>query len=109
MHDWTLLEVKLDWAECAAEIVLLDERSLPRKLSFKGVSRLSVDRREHWGPSSSVNEARWQLDIATGGVCLKIEMQSGGMIEVSATAVELDGQPYSPTMVPPEPAKGGHY
>lgn len=94
MHDWTLLKLRIDWAESSVEIVVLDECSLSRSIVFRGLREFSADRQEHWGPSSSINEASWDFPPAGGGVCLKVEMQSGGLINISAAAVDLDGKPY---------------
>lgn len=97
MHDWTLLALRIDWAEYSAELTLLDESSSHRSLLFKGLREFSADRREHWGPSSSINGASWFGQHDEDGVCLKIEMQSGGMIVISAATAELDGEPRPPT------------
>lgn len=96
MHDWTLLEIRIDWAASAAMLIVLDERSLRRSIFFKGLSEFSADRREHWGPSSSINEASCDNSSMDGEVCLKVEMQSGGMISISAAAADIDGKPCMP-------------
>jgi hypothetical protein len=94
VHDWTILEICIDWAVNSAELVVLDERSLRRSIIFNGLCELSADRREHWGPSNSINEVSWDVGQGECGVCLKIEMQSGGMISISAAVAEMDGVPY---------------
>lgn len=94
MHDWTLLNMRIDWTESSVEIVVLDERSLIRSIVFRGLREFSADRKEHWGPSSSINEVSWDFSPAGGGVRLNVEMQSGGLIKISAAAVDLDGKPY---------------
>jgi hypothetical protein len=94
MHDWTLLKIRIDWAESSAELTVLDEHSASRSIFFRGLREFSADRQEHWGPSGSINEASWDPLPTGGGVCLKIEMQSGGLIRIEADAVDLDGKPY---------------
>lgn len=97
MHDWTLVELRIDWAGSSAQLTVLDERSLHRSILLRGLREFSADRREHWGQSSSINEASWTGGPEEGGICLKIEMQSGGMIVISAAAAELDGKTCLPT------------
>lgn len=96
MHDWTLLDIRIDWAAGLAELVLLDDCSMQRSVHFRGLCNLSVDRREYWGPSSSINESSWAGRQGESGVCLKIEMQSGGIISISAAAAEFDDAPRPP-------------
>ena len=95
MHDWTLLDVRLDWAACLAEVRMLDDHSLPRCIVFTGLKEVSVDRRDHWGPSSSINAVSWQGGEACKGVSIRIEMQTGGVISISAAACEIDGLHHS--------------
>lgn len=95
MHDWTLLEIRIDWAASSAVLIALDESSLSRSIFFRGLREFSADRREHWGPSRSINEASWDDSSTDGGVSFKIEMQSGGMISISAAAAYFDGKPAS--------------
>jgi len=54
MHDWTLLGMQFDWAEGDAELRLRDGYSVQRLVLFKGLHEVSVDRREHLGPSNSL-------------------------------------------------------
>ncbi|MRI45264.1 hypothetical protein D5301_24015 [Stenotrophomonas sp. MH181796] len=49
MHDWMLLEIRIDWAASSAVLIVLDERSLSRSIFFRGLREFSADRREHWG------------------------------------------------------------
>ncbi|MNK79732.1 hypothetical protein D3C87_994080 [compost metagenome] len=98
MHDWTLVEIRIDWAASSAVLIALDECSLSRSIFFRGLREFSADRREHWGPSSSINEASWDDSSTDGGVSLKVEMQSGGMISISAAAADIDGMPCMPTI-----------
>lgn len=105
MHDWTLLDVRIDWAAKSVELVVLDEHSSRRSIRFMGLCEISADRREHWGPSKSINEVSWMGLQGNGGVCLKIEMQSGGMIIISSAVVELDGEPYPSISAPELPSR----
>lgn len=95
MHDWTLLGVQFDWAKGEAELRLLDGSSVQRLILFKGLREVSVDRREHWGPSNSINDAFWTSTDGEDGIALKIEMQSGGIIRISAASCEVDAMHHS--------------
>lgn len=101
MHDWTLVEIRIDWAASSAVLIALDECSLSRSIFFRGLREFSADRREHWGPSSSINEASWGDSSTDGGVSLKVEMQSGGMISISAAAADIAGMPCMPAIGSP--------
>lgn len=91
MHDWTLLDISFDWAGGVAELRVLDEYSSERLVRFRGLREIYADRREHWGPSSSINEDSWMDSDGADVVSLKIEMQSGGVINISAESCEIDG------------------
>ena len=95
MHDWTLLDVRVDWESGEAELRMLDGSSSHRSIVFKGLRELSVDRREHWGPSRSVNEAAWISAGSEDGISMKLEMQTGGIISIYAASCEVDGMPHT--------------
>lgn len=95
MHDWTLVSIYFDWIAKCAEMRFLDSSSSPRVLQFVGVSTLTLDRSEHWGPSNSVNELTLNSNKNGGGIILGLEMQSGGDIIVSADSCTLDGKSIS--------------
>jgi hypothetical protein len=84
MHDWTLLNIRFDWDAGQATAEFLDGKG-SRTLVAEGVSALHIPRRLDWGPSASVNSASQMLS-PTGTSVLKIEMQSGDVIEISAEA-----------------------
>ena len=91
MHDWTLLDISVDWVGGVVELRLLDDYSSERLVRLRGLREIYADRREHWGPSSSINEASWMDRDGADVVSLKIEMQSGGVINISANLCEIDG------------------
>lgn len=95
MHDWTLLDMRVDWGSSEVELGVLDGSSSHRSIVFKGLRELSVDRREHWGPSRSVNEAAWISAGSEDGISMKLEMQTGGIISISAVSCEVDGMPHT--------------
>lgn len=99
MHDWILVGMQFDWAEGEAELRLLDESSVHRAIIFKRLREVSVDRREHWGPSNSINDAFWTGTDGEDGIALKIEMQSGGIIRISAASCEVDGMHHSSLLI----------
>jgi len=44
MHDWTLLKIRIDWAESSTELTVLDEHSAIRSIFFRGLREFSADR-----------------------------------------------------------------
>lgn len=87
MHDWTLLNIRFDWDIGRVTAELLDEEG-SRTLVADGVNALHIPRRLDWGQSVSVNAASQMLS-PTGTSVLRIEMQSGDVIEISAEAFKM--------------------
>ena len=87
MHDWTLLNVQFDWDAGRVTAEFLDGNG-SRTLVADGVQALQIPRRLEWGPSVSVN-ATSQITSPTGSSVLKIEMQSGDVIEINAEAFKM--------------------
>jgi hypothetical protein len=86
LHDATLVDVHLEWAEGACTMTL--RRSVLQNcyLKFTGVSQLSLPRAQPWGPSQSINAAYMRN---TGQY--EIEMQSGDLIQIDASALTITG------------------
>lgn len=87
MHDWSLLRVQFDWEAGRVTAEFLDGKG-SRTLVAEGVQELQIPRRMEWGPSASVN-ATSQVRSATGALVLKVEMQSGDVIEINADAFKI--------------------
>lgn len=85
MHDWTLLNIRLDWesGKACAEFTA-DEPSVIRVLIAEGVRELHVPRTNAWGPSVSVNRASDVILATDGTKSLTIQMQSGDEIRIVA-------------------------
>ena len=82
MHDWTLLRIVLDWRTKIATFDFKDTSSVVRTLIAEGVRELRIPCTNPWGPSVSVNEVLPVEISPDGGQNLKIEMQSGDVIQV---------------------------
>lgn len=85
MHDWTLVSAHVDWINKLAEFKLLDETSVERTLRFEAIETVTLDLREHWGPSNSVNDIVLVEDESLNKLTATIEMQSGGELVVTAS------------------------
>ena len=86
MHDWTLLNIQLDWEEGKLEIRLLDNSSKEQIISAEGVMNVNIPRHFEWGKSVSVNEIR-ALTQHDGKFNLIIQMQSGDEIKLLASKI----------------------
>jgi hypothetical protein len=84
LHDATLVDVHLEWAEGRCTMTLRHSELSNCRLTFTGVSNLSLPRARPWGPSRSVNAA-YQRNPGQ----YEIEMQSGDLIKIDAVAVTL--------------------
>ncbi len=84
LHDATLVDMRLEW-KTGHLCIRLDVRIGERRsamIGMRGVTEWKCPRLMPWGPSASVNGV--QLVEAGGGVVLRIEMQSGDVIEATA-------------------------
>lgn len=89
MHDWTLVRIRLDWRDARVTIELEDSTFTVRRLIAEGVRELRVPKANEWGPSVSVNEVS-EIEAEHGqGRCLRIEMQSGDVIQIVAERIAL--------------------
>lgn len=59
-------------------------------LAATGVAELQIRRRMPWGPSASINTARWTRPAEEGKGTLEIEMQSGDVLQVEAEDARLE-------------------
>lgn len=88
MHDWSLINIAFDWQSGRVTVAL---RSYNKQwaLVADGVTDLRVPKLQEWGPSSSVNGTSETVADATGTTHLKIEMQTGDVIEIVAREFTL--------------------
>ena len=92
MHDWTLVRIGFDWRDARVTIELEDSTFTVRTLIAEGVRELRVPKANEWGPSVSVNEVS-EVEAEHGqGRCLRIEMQSGDVIQIVAERIALPAQ-----------------
>ena len=89
MHDWVLNEIRFDWRSARTVIELKDSASVIRTVIAEGVTELNVPRMNEWGPSVNVNEF-FEIEVLASGLQqLKIEMQSGDVIQIVAAQFAL--------------------
>lgn len=84
MHDWTLKKIEFDWRAARVTIELEDSSFATRTLIADRVSELQVPHANEWGPSVSVNEVPAVEALPSGRHRLRIEMQSGDVIQIVA-------------------------
>ena len=84
MHDWTLKRIEFDWKQASVTMGLEDTTFASRNLVAEGVQELQVPRTNDWGPSVSVNEVLTIDSLPSGLQRLRIEMQSGDVIQIVA-------------------------
>lgn len=93
LHDSTLLELTLRWAE--GEVVLSFQTGIAGRESLTlraiGVHKLCCPRQFPWGPSVSVNSIR-ESELPTLPALreLTVEMQSGDEIVVVAESFQIE-------------------
>ncbi|KHT14765.1 hypothetical protein [Pectobacterium brasiliense] len=87
MHDWTLLSLLVDWGEGTLVIKLLNNKSEPVVIKANGVKLLNIPKSDEWGESASVNEVIEFDRNPYGFERIKIEIQSGDVIEIVAEEI----------------------
>jgi len=84
LHDATLVSVQLDWPKRHCRFVIRpvsQAPSQPHSLDFCDVTLLHIPQQRLWGRSVSINSASFDSGVVA------IEMQSGDVIEITATSV----------------------
>ncbi|WP_330986200.1 MULTISPECIES: hypothetical protein [Enterobacterales] len=88
MHDFTLLNINVEWATGIAKIALLNNKSLEASIRIDGLILIKIPRLNEWGESISINSAKSGIS-SCGNMSLNIEMQSGDIIEIIAEKIAL--------------------
>jgi hypothetical protein len=84
MHDWMLMKIEFDWQAARVTVFLEDSTCTGRSLIAEGVHDMHIPRKNEWGPSVNVNEVHEIESMSSGLHRLKIEMQSGDVIQIVA-------------------------
>lgn len=84
LHDATLLEVRVAWAEGSCTLALKHTRLGDCKLTFTGLSDLRMTRVQAWGPSRSILTATGPRNGS-----YEVALQCGDVIDIVADGVEL--------------------
>jgi hypothetical protein len=89
MHDWTLLSISFDWKAARVTVLLRTPGPVMRTLTANDVVDVKIPKRQEWGPSVSVNATSEVASAASAKTHLKIEMQTGDVIEIIAGTFSL--------------------
>ena len=90
MHDWVLERIVVDWATRVVTFFL--RWRVSKQISARNFTNLVVPRNEEWGRSESINSVSGPNKIDDKMYELRIEMQSGDLILVSAEIIEMSSQ-----------------
>ncbi|MCI0613363.1 hypothetical protein L0244_10260 [bacterium] len=89
MHDWTLIYITVDWLQKRIECRFKNSLSEEVSLIANQFNELHVPRYDEWGPSVSVNKVSGPIFTGSGNQVLKIEMQTGDIIEIVAKSIDI--------------------
>jgi hypothetical protein len=89
MHDWTLISISFEWEAARATVLLRQHGPVIRTLVADDVVDVKIPKRHEWGPSVSVNSNSEVTSEAAATTHLKIEMQTGDVIEIVAGTFTL--------------------
>ncbi len=90
LHDGTLIGLRFDWDQGRAALIVRTASSPNVKIVASGVRSVTIPRREPWGPSASINEVRRPAAGSGDVPRLEVEMQSGDVIVIEASAFHLE-------------------
>jgi hypothetical protein len=82
MHDWTLMSISFDWKAARVTVLLRAPGPVIGTLIASDVVDAKIQKRREWGPSASVNHTSELTSEAAATTHLKIEMQTGDVIEI---------------------------
>ena len=88
-HDATLTGISLDWPTKTVDLAVEIEERGTVHIKCRGFVRVIVPREEPWGPSVSINGISEPAKHEIGIWALRVEMQTGDMIEILAESFEL--------------------
>jgi hypothetical protein len=88
MHDWTLESIHFDWLSAVAELHLRSPTG-HETVTARGVQDLKAPRLSPWGASASINVTDGPNLSDNGLQTLRVEMQSGDVVEVTAEFFKL--------------------
>lgn len=89
MHDWTLVEILVEWAKGMVTITLETHEFGVVKVTATGLVKLLVPKRDEWGESVSVNGCEGPYILSNENQFLSIAIQSGDKIELEAKNIVL--------------------
>lgn len=84
MHDWALLTILVIWFKGVATLAFKNSKSQNAELTAHGLMSIKIPKLEEWGESVSVNQVIGPTKLGNGCYGMKIEMQSGDIIEIEA-------------------------
>lgn len=87
MHDWTLSQVAIDWISGSGYLQIRGNGD-EHELRFQGARNLVLPREFAWGRSTSINAIEGPKEFQ-GKLQLKIDMQSGDVIEIVADSFDI--------------------
>lgn len=91
MHDWTLIEINIDWSREKVVLKLSDNQEIKYLTAHEFVS-LSLGRHEEWGPSKSVNEVNLFAKKGDRYKKLVLEVQSGDKLQIEAAEFDIPSE-----------------
>lgn len=87
LHDWSLHSLDLVWETGALRLQLVDISCRDRTLQADNLMHLDIPRCFSWGKSNSILEH--QLQHHNGYVTLRLLMQSGDTLTITAHSIQL--------------------
>jgi len=92
MHDWTLIGINYTWEKKECVMKFKNCSSKIVEFTAMDVKNIHIPHVEDWGESVSVNAVIGPIE-SNGALKLKIEMQSGDVISISAKSIDMGINP----------------
>jgi hypothetical protein len=89
MHDWSLISIHIDWIQSNLKIHLKNTQSEDKIYLVEKFTAFNLSRKNEWGESISINQILNYSTLLNGNIYLKIEIQSGDILEIEAKKIQL--------------------
>lgn len=101
LHDGQLRTLSLDWKRGTARMEISAGNNVSIQISARGVATFEAPRQQPWGPSDFILSA--YFTDTKGPSSLTIEMQSGDVIQLLASEIDVMCTRYSDQPLTPDP------
>lgn len=87
IHDWSLVDIHIDWMQSILKVQLKNNQSEDVTLIAEKLKNFHITHHNEWGKSISINQVLDFSILENGNSRIIIEIQSGDLFEVEAEKI----------------------